>query len=556
MNEKMTKAQLQRKMEEMSSKMNALEKNEERLKQSNALLIEKEKQYKKSEETYKVLTEGLKDVVIRVSLTGILEYCSPVVKEFGGYDAKKELGQHIQKYFAGKSELLEAVEKLKSVALEEETTSFEFMFVAKNRADFPVEISTKRLNRNGRVIALLCVMRDISRRKKAEEEKLQLEEKLIQSEKMEALGKLAAGVAHDLNNVLSAMVSYPDLLLMKLPEESPFRKSILTIKKSGQKAATIVDDLLTLARRGVKTEKVVNLNDIVKEYLDSPEHKKLLSYHHDVTIKTHIDTDLSNILGSPVHLVKALMNLVYNSAEAMPRGGEITISTVNLIPRASADKYELNEYAVLTVTDNGIGIPPADFKKIFDPFYTKKRMGRSGSGLGMAVVWGAVQDHKGYINAHSRETEGSTFELYFPVTWKNLCPEESNLPIEDYIGNGEKILIVDDVPEQREITLKILVKLNYDVHTAASGEKAVEFLKRDNTFQLVILDMLMGTGMDGLDTFKKIKALNPGIKALIASGFSETNRVKEAINLGVGEYIKKPFTFEQIGIGVKRALDS
>lgn len=401
------------------------------------------------------------------------------------------------------------------------------------------------------------LQQEINERLRADKEKKSLEERLARSQKMEALGLLAGGVAHDLNNVLSGMVSYPDLLLMDLPEGSPLRKPILTIRDSGLKAAAIVQDLLTLARRGVTNPKVLNLNDkIVSDYLRSPEHKKIKAHHPSVDIEVHLEPDLLNIRGSEVHLKKTLMNLISNAAEAQPKGGIIIISTRNQYVDRSIKGYdEVSEgdFVVLKVEDNGIGIAPDDLSRIFEPFYTKKVMGRSGTGLGMAVVWGTMQDHNGYIDVKSTEGKGTVFELYFPVTREEVSKGKSIIHIEELVGTGETVLVVDDVEEQREISSNILTKLGYSVTTVASGEEAVEYLK-NNATDVLVLDMIMDPGMDGLDTYKNILKLYPDQKAIIASGYAESERVKEAQKLGAGAYIKKPYTLEKIGLTIKNEL--
>ena len=235
------------------------------------------------------------------------------------------------------------------------------------------------------------VILDVTEQHKAEEERKALRDQLQRAQKMEAIGTLAGGVAHDLNNILGGIVSYPELLLLQLSEESPLRKPILTIQKSGEKAAAVVQDLLTLARRGVVVTEVVNLNDVIVEYLKSPEYENLQSYYPAVHLETHLEKDVLNILGSSTHLSKTVMNVVSNAAEAMPEGGNLTVSTGNRYidrPIRGYNDVEEGDYVVLTISDTGTGISPDDMEKIFEPFYTKKKMGRSGTGLGMAVVWG------------------------------------------------------------------------------------------------------------------------------------------------------------------------
>jgi signal transduction histidine kinase len=403
----------------------------------------------------------------------------------------------------------------------------------------------------------LCFFTDITMRKQAQEETKELQKQLQRAEKMEALGLLAGGVAHDLNNILSGLVSYPELLLLDLPAESPLRKPILTIESSGKKAAAIVQDLLTLARRGVAITEIVNLNHIVTEFLDSPECAKIKKFHPELDLHVNLDDDLLNIMGSPVHLFKTLMNLVSNAAEALPDGGRAIISTRNQYVDSTLRGYDevaQGDYAVLTVLDNGVGIPLEDLEKIFEPFYTKKVMGRSGTGLGMAVVWGTVKDHNGYINVASKKGYGTVFELYFPVTREEVKTDCEPFALKKFTGHGEKILVIDDVPEQREISSVILSKLGYRVATVSSGENAIEYL-RTNSADLLILDMIMEPGMDGLDTYRKILEINPDQKAIIASGYSETDRVKEAQRLGARRYIRKPYTIRKIGTAVKKELE-
>ena len=407
-----------------------------------------------------------------------------------------------------------------------------------------------------RISGRVWSFRDITEREKAEEEKRSLETRLRQAEKMEALGTLAGGVAHDLNNILGGVVSYPDLLLMTLPEDSDLREPILTMQRSGQRAAAVVQDLLTLARRGVAITKVCNLGEIIWDHLKSPVHRELKTHHPSIQFVANTEERLLNILGSPVHLTKTIMNLVSNAAEAIPDEGTVTISARNQYvgnPIKGYDTVKEGDYVVLMVSDDGIGISQEDLNRIFEPFYTKKTMGRSGTGLGMAVVWGAVQDHDGYINIDSTEGEGTTFELYFPVTRQESDVDETTLSIQELMGVGESVLVVDDIQEQRELAKAMLETLGYTVKTAASGEQAVEYM-RDNSVDILVLDMIMEPGIDGLETYRNILELHPDQKAIIASGFSETELIKEAQALGAEQYIKKPYILSDLGEVVRTEL--
>ena len=373
---------------------------------------------------------------------------------------------------------------------------------------------------------------------------------------MEAIGLMAGGVAHDLNNILSGVISYPELLLMRLPKESELRKPLEAIQQSGQQAAAVVDDLLTVAR-GVASAKITaNLNSLISEYLDSLEYKKLKSLHANVKWTTELDPQLENISCSTVHIKKCIMNLTINAAEAIDDRGSIIISSRNQsVDEATAGKHGLKtaDYAVLSITDTGSGIAKQDIDHIFEPFYTKKVMGKSGTGLGLAVVWNTVQDHNGGVIVHS-SSKGTTCELYFPI-----CRKESALPSEssgeaDLRGNGEKILVVDDQQQQRDIAGKLLTSLGYQIHSVNSGEQAIEFLK-ENHVDLVLLDMLMEPGINGRKTYEEIIKIHPGQKAVIASGFSDNEEVRKTRELGARQFIKKPYSREQLGLAIADGLD-
>jgi signal transduction histidine kinase/ActR/RegA family two-component response regulator len=381
------------------------------------------------------------------------------------------------------------------------------------------------------------------------------EAKLARSKKMESLGLLAGGVAHDLNNVLSGIVNYPELILMDLPDDSNLRESIEAIQSSGQRAAAIVQDLLTVARGVAITKEALNLNTLVDEYLHSPEFKKIKQVYPFFSIKTNFDMDLFNIRGSHVHIRKSLMNLVSNAVDAINGNGTITISSMNRYmdrPIRGYDDVTIGEYVVLSVLDDGSGISSDDLDRIFEPFYTKKIMGRSGTGLGLAVVWNTMLDHKGYIDVLTDE-HGTAFELYFPATREKLSVKDLSIPMEDYKGNGETILVVDDVESQRDISCRMLEILGYKTKALPSGEEAVEYLK-ENTSDLIILDMIMDPGINGRETYERIIDIHPEQKAIVVSGFAVTDDVKAVQKLGAGKYIKKPYTIKKIGLAVKEEL--
>jgi nitrogen-specific signal transduction histidine kinase/CheY-like chemotaxis protein len=405
--------------------------------------------------------------------------------------------------------------------------------------------------------ATLEFARDTSERKRAEQERQALQERLQRSEKMETVGQLAGGVAHDLNNVLGVAMLYSELLQESIPEGSPLRKSVDGIFTSSQKAAAIIEDLLTLARRSVIVPEVLNLNSLISNFFQTPAFAKIKGFNSLVTFRVELDRELPNIEGSPVHLEKTAMNLLSNAADAISGRGDVTIRTESRYldrPVSGYDTVMEGNYVVLTVSDTGRGIPAEHMGKIFEPFYTKKTMGRGGTGLGLAIVWSTVKDHKGYIDLRSVEGEGATFKLFFPATCQAVVEEMTKISVEQYIGHGESVLVVDDVEEQRQVATTILMRLGYRVNAVSSGEEAVEYLKREKA-DILVLDMIMAPGIDGLETYKRVHEINPTQKAIIVSGFSEKEKVEEIQRLGVGAYVKKPYVMEKIGLAMRRELD-
>jgi len=518
-------------------------------------------QLQESEKKYRELVENANSIIMRRDVKGNITFFNEFAQKFFGYTENEILGKSLEgTIFPNTESTRNHLNRLLTFI----TQNPERPIINENESELrdgtKVWIAwTYRpiFDSDGNFNEILCIGNDITELKRAELEKRDLEARLQRAQKMEAIGTLAGGVAHDLNNILSGIVSYPELLLMDIPPDSPKRKPILTIQKAGERAAAIVQDLLTLARRGVVTTKVANLNSIISEYLKSLEYENLKISYPNVHVKTDFETNLLNMLGSPVHLSKTVMNLVTNALEAIPDTGEIIISTKNRYVDKFINGYDEvkeGDYITLNVSDNGIGIPPNDLERIFEPFYTKKVMGKSGTGLGMAVVWGTVKDHKGYIDVKSTEGQGTAFTLYFPVIRQELPIEESILSLKDIMGKGESILIVDDVKDQREIASELLSKLGYSVVSVSSGEEAIDYMK-NNSADLLVMDMIMEPGIDGLDTYKKILEINPGQKAIITSGYSETERVKEAQRLGATSYVKKPYLLEKIGKVVRAELD-
>lgn len=375
---------------------------------------------------------------------------------------------------------------------------------------------------------------------KREQEALQ--KKLHQAQKMEAIGLMAGGVAHDLNNILAGLINYPQLMRLHLPPESvELHRYVTATEKAGQRAAAVVADLLTVARGVAMVRQPADLNRIIMEHLESPEGKRLQEIFPRVEISTRLAPGAVFIDCSQIHIRKCLMNLLTNAAEAIIGAGTVLISTLR-VPTAGTDNGK--ERIALMIRDSGPGIAAEDLEHIFEPFYSKKELGRSGTGLGLAVVWNCVQHHEGTIEVASSK-QGTTFTITLPCTEQEQVAAKEKTELNDLKGSGT-ILVVDDEEQPRDIAVTILTMLGYTVQSVTSGEAAIEFVKKQPV-DLLHLDMIMNPGINGYETFRQIEAMYPGQKAILVSGFTEEAEMKKARALGIKGFVGKPFTLEELG---------
>ena len=509
---------------------------------------------KESEEKYKSLVEAMPNGLSISDLQGNIIFVNPMACWILGY-SREELGKMNLSQFVVEDEVSRVYSQTEK-RKQGEISDYELTIRKKDGQLRSIAITGAPLYDNlGAVKATIGIFSDITEFKNSEAERQELREKLVRAQRMESLGVLAGGVAHDLNNILGPLVAYPELIRMKLPPDSPITSQISKIETSAQRAAEIVQDLLTMARRGRYEMAPANLNKIIEGFINSTDFYDLKMRFPSSSIKIDLDKSLPAVHGSVPHLYKIIMNLVINAFDAMPHGGTLTLKTeCRQIEKLDCgyDNIESGRFVILTVSDTGIGIDIKDFRRIFEPFYTKKVMGKSGSGLGLAIVYGVVKDHNGYIDVQSEINEGSSFIIYLPASDERAMSEISQF-ID--IHGSEKILVVDDVAEQRELASTILTSLGYKVEVAAHGHEALEFLKC-NEVDVLVLDMIMEPGFDGLDTYCEVIKLHPGQKAIMTSGFSETDRVKEAERLGVGRYIKKPYTMQKLGKAIREIMQS
>lgn len=399
---------------------------------------------------------------------------------------------------------------------------------------------------------------EIQERNRAERQKEHMEDQLRSAQRMEAIGQLASGVAHDLNNLLSGIVTLPEVMSHSLAADDQMRKPLETIQRSGEKAAVIVQDMLTLARSNSNNGEIINPVTLLQEYIESPECKDIRNSYPLVRFDVDWSTTVKPIKGSSVHLSKCLMNLVNNGVESIAGEGVLTIRLENCYlnePVGTNLAVNKGEYILFTIEDTGNGISETDLPHIFEPFYTRKIMGRSGTGLGMAIVLNTVGDHGGYVDVQSILNKGTRIKIYLPVNEGGLLSEHGEDSSISFYGAGEHILIVDDLADQREIASLLLKKLNYTTSTASSGEEAIEkFVSSE--IDLVLLDMIMDPGINGVETCKRLLQIDPMAKIIIASGYSEDHKLQLVMEFGASRFVKKPYLVEELGTTIKQVLSS
>lgn len=499
-----------------------------------------------SEENYRRLFENASDSIILMELdTGrILEANSSTVKLYN-YTYEELMDIRFAELTA---DLVQADDFFHKLRENGEVSNHEIVHVTKQAIPLDLLINASII-RYSDMDVVMCFNRDVTEHKR-------LLDQLHRSQKIESLGKMAGAVAHDLNHILTGLVTYPDMLLLDIEENNPLREKIELIKNSGQRAAAIVEDLLIIARGGLSIAEQNDLNDIVREGLNSPEVKALESKHPNIVFDTDIQEETLFISCTRLKTLKVLNNLIFNAIEAMPHGGRIFVSTYLKVLKNTEKRYEdipPGHYAVLSISDTGIGIRREDLQYIFDPYYTKKVLGKSGSGIGLTVVWNIVKDNEGYFDVKSEAGTGALFSIYFPIVVRDTAREKPRSTIDELLGNGENILLVDDEETQRIIGVDLLTHLNYTSHTATNYDEAVEAVKKQQ-FDLVLMDIYLGEGRDGIATAKRLKKMQKDLKVMYVSGFPDSDQFKELKKKKGTILLKKPYTIDEIGTAMKDML--
>lgn len=385
-------------------------------------------------------------------------------------------------------------------------------------------------------------------------EKKQLEEKLHRAEKLEAIGLVAGQVAHELNNILTPLVLYPELLMRSSSISGKERHYLEAMMNASFRASDLVGDLLAMTRRQLPVKDVIALSDVIREVMGSAEMERLLESHPLVHFNFPEFSPEFRVIGSKAHLNRVIMNLLKNASEAIDGEGKVEVRVYEQSISAYYDGYERvpgGNYVVIEVSDTGEGIPPEHIPRIFEPFYTTKKLGRSGTGLGLNLVWNVVKDMEGYVDIESSPGQGTVIRLFIP---KYVGEQQKTLFVEDYPPSGDnitdssfplRVLVVDDRPEQREMASVILKEMGAHVVTASGMDDAVS-LFRSQTFDLVLLDMILEDKYDGLDVARELFKIKSNQLIAIVTGYGESDRVRKALNEGVISCIKKPYRSSEI----------
>jgi PAS domain S-box-containing protein len=499
-----------------------------------------------SEELLRIIVEGTLDMFFYVHNTaGIFTYVSPSVARITGHSVEEWMTHYDT--FTTDSAVNDRMREYTLDALRSGSVAPPYLcevFHADGRR-ITLEINERPIFRDGAVIGIQGVARDITEQKR-------LEEQLIQSQKMESIGLLAGGIAHDFNNILGGILGYASYLKSVVPAEDRIFQHLDTIERSALRAADLTAKLLAFARGGKYVVKPINLNAVVEETL------RLLRGSLDKSIVIHerLSHDVPAIEADAGQIQQVVMNLCVNARDAMPGGGRLTVTTSVVSWQApfllSQPDVRHSRYVCLAVEDSGVGIDASILGKIFDPFFTTKEKGK-GTGLGLATVYGIVKNHNGYIDVQSDIGKGTRFSVHFPAVEKEAVTSEEK--IERVSGGNETILVVDDEDTIRFLLRDLLQAKGYRVLEAANGREALQvYEEHREAIDLVILDMMMPE-MGGRETYVRLRERDANIRTILSTGYAEDERARELMAMGVKAFVQKPYRVEELAGVVRSVLD-
>ncbi|HWQ10009.1 MAG TPA: ATP-binding protein, partial [Holophaga sp.] len=410
------------------------------------------------------------------------------------------------------------------------------------------------LDGDGHPFAVLAVFEDITERKLAEEDRAKLQEQLNQTQKLESIGRLAGGVAHDNNNMLTAILMHAELLREQLGEDSQALRHIQAMEGAAERSTRLIRQLLAFSRKQVIEPKVLDLNELLAEFQKSMA--PLVG--EDIAFVFKPAGDLWKLKLDPAQVDQIVMNLVVNARDAMPRGGTLAIETTNV--QIDADYCLENpwalpgDYVLLAVSDTGVGMPPEIQKKIFEPFFTTKEMGK-GTGLGLSTVFGIIRQNEGFVNVYSEPGLGATFKVYLPrYTEVEARPEPQERVLEAVQPGRGQILVVEDDEILREVIPKILDRLGYTFIMADSPTEAIQIcLRPDTQIDVVLTDVVM-PGMSGKELWERIRPIRPEARVVYMSGYPADVISRQGVLEGGAHFIQKPFSTADIGKKLRSVL--
>ncbi|MEX2090216.1 MAG: response regulator [Bacteroidota bacterium] len=519
------------------------------------LVKERTAELRESELRFRTVFKSQKDAVFVISMDRRVLNMNEAAERMSGYTLENVKAGSTEVFHVDHDHYVQFGERMRAAFSRNESAQFEFRLKRRNGDIFPTEHTVSQLKNDvDEQIGIVSVVRDITERKRAEEERKNLQAQLIQAQKMESIGSLAGGIAHDFNNILGIILGHASILqrASKQPEAIP--SSVDAITKAVTRGAGLVRQLLTFSRKADTTTETVRINDLIEELVTMLNE----TFPKTITIATHLDTQLPATNADANQLHQALLNLAINCRDAMPDGGTLTFSTrreigEELRRRFPDARYE--SYLCVTVADAGTGMDEETQRRIFEPFFTTKEVGK-GTGLGMSVVYGVVTGHDGIVDFRSTPGKGTTFSLYFPIKQeKEAKRTERTTHSGDAPGGTETILVVEDEEMLRELVSALLSSKGYNVVTAEDGIQAIEQYKaHQNTIALVLSDI----GLPRLDGFGLVKALkqkNPKVKFIMASGYIEPKKKEEMTKVGVTEFAQKPYTSDDLLWKVRQVID-
>ncbi len=506
---------------------------------------------RESQEKYRTILESIEEGCFETDIDGNLTFFSnPFLKKLG-YSRDELLGRNTSQYTSPDTaeKMNRITERLKKTGKPENVADYDV--IRKDGSNVSLELSVSLLkDQDGRPMGYRGVLRDVSERKKTEEEKHKLETQLQQAQKMESIGTLAGGIAHDFNNILMGIQGNASLMLLKIDSEHPNHEKIKNIETYVQNGTALTKQLLGFARRGKYLIKATDLNEIIDKSSSLFARTK-----KEIQVHTDLYEDLWTAEVDRGQIEQVLLNLYVNAWQAMSNGGDLYLQTENVILDRSyvkPYKVEPGRYVKISVSDTGVGIDKETQERIFEPFFTTKEMGR-GTGLGLASVYGIIKSHSGYINVYSENERGTIFTIYLPASAKEVFIEEEGSPAMLIKGTGT-ILLIDDEKMILDIGLELLEELGYTVLSAMNGQEAIDVFQKDqDNIDLVIMDMIM-PGMGGGETFDRLKEINPEVKVLLSSGYSINGQATKIIRRGCDGFIQKPFNMYQLAEKIQKIL--